>query len=85
MPLQISPPAGETIEQILVAIETALPGARVEVSGQGGRFEIRVVSGAFAGKNPLGRQRLVYAAIAPLMKGERAPLHAVDKLETLLP
>jgi acid stress-induced BolA-like protein IbaG/YrbA len=85
MPLQISPPAHETIEQILRAIENALPGAEVKVAGEGGRFEIRVVSEAFAGKNSLARQRIVYSAIAPLMKGESAAVHAVDRLETLLP
>jgi hypothetical protein len=28
---------------------------------------------------------LVYKAIAPLMQGERAPVHAVDQLETKVP
>ena len=85
MPLQISPPAHETVGQILRAIEHALPGAGVKVEGEAGRFRIRVVSEAFVGKSLLAQQRLVYSAIAPLMKGEGAPVHAIDQLETSLP
>ena len=85
MPLQITPPAGETIAQIRAAIEAAISGARVEVGGEGGRFKIQVVSEVFSGKNTLAKQRMVYSAIAHLMKGEGAPIHAVEKLETLTP
>ena len=53
MPLQITPPAGETIAQIRAAIEAAISGARVEVGGEGGRFKIQVVSEVFSGKNTL--------------------------------
>ena len=63
MALQIHPPPRETIERIHDAIAEALPGSSVEVHGSGGHFEIRVVSDAFAGKNKLARQRLVYGAI----------------------
>jgi acid stress-induced BolA-like protein IbaG/YrbA len=83
--LQIHPPPREVIGQIRDAIESAIAGAEIEVSGSGGHFEIRVVSDAFAGKNTLARQRLVYAAIAHLMKGDGAPVHAVDRLQTVLP
>jgi len=85
MPLQISPPAAETIQRIRSAILETLPTATVEVSGSGGHFQIRVVSGAFEGENTLRRQRRVYAAIASLMKGNDAPVHAVDHLETVVP
>ncbi len=85
MALQIHPPPREVIGQIRDAIESAIEGAVVEVSGGGGHFEIRVVSDVFADKNTLARQRLVYAAIAHLMKGDGAPLPAVDRLQTLLP
>jgi hypothetical protein len=33
----------------------------------------------------LESQRLVYSAIAHLMKGDLAPVHAVDKLKTRVP
>jgi len=67
------------------AIETKLPGAQVEVTGGGGHYSIVVVSPAFAGKSMLESQRLVYGAIAPLMAGDLAPVHAVDSLRTRAP
>jgi acid stress-induced BolA-like protein IbaG/YrbA len=68
------------------AIEARLPEARVQVaSASPGHFEIRVVSEAFAGKSRVQQQQLVYAAIAHLMSGDMAPVHAIDRMETLLP
>ncbi len=73
------------VQQMHAAITTALPGAEVHVgSNSPGHFELRVVSGAFAGLSRLKQQQLVYAAIAPLMKGEGAPVHAIDRLDTVL-
>ena len=85
MALQIHPPPRETIEQIESAILEAIPDAKVEVNGSGGHFEISVVSSVFEGKNTLAKQRIVYSAIADLMKGDAAPVHAVDRLETRTP
>jgi acid stress-induced BolA-like protein IbaG/YrbA len=85
VPLQIHAPAGETTARIEAAIRNALPGCEVEARGAGGHFEIRVVSAAFEGRSRLQRQRLVYQAIAPLMQGPDAPVHAVDRLETATP
>lgn len=63
-------------------IEKAMPDARVEVAGDDGvHFEARVVSPVFAGKLPLARHRLVYAALGDLMGGE---IHALS-LKTLTP
>lgn len=73
------------IGKLRAAIEAALPCEKVDVRGSGGHFEICVVSNEFAGKNTLAKQRLVYGAIAHLMKGDGAPVHAIDKLETLTP
>ena len=67
------------------SIEKAIPDAEVQVSGSGGHFTIQVVSDVFEGKNRVQSQRLVYSAIAHLMKGDAAPVHAVDKLTTLVP
>jgi acid stress-induced BolA-like protein IbaG/YrbA len=68
------------------AIAQSLPGADVRVSaGSPGHFNISVVSEEFRGKTRLACQRLVYKAIAPLMQGDRAPVHAVDQLETKVP
>lgn len=63
-------------------IESALPGTRAEVQGGGGHFTISVVGPVFAGKSMLEQQRLVYTAITELMRGDDAPIHAVDKLTT---
>jgi len=79
-------PAGGVSAQIHAAISAGLPGAQILVTaGQPGHFQIAVTSAEFAGKNRLSCQRLVYKAISHLMQGERAPVHAVDRLETKLP
>jgi len=68
------------------SIETTLPGATVEVTPVSpGHFEIRVVSDAFEGKSSVQQQQVVYGAIAHLMKGDAAPVHAIDRLQTALP
>ena len=85
MALQIHAPPDEVIGKIRAAIEAALPCEKVDVRGSGGHFEIRVVSSAFKGKNTLAKQRLVLGAIAGLMKGDGAPVHAIDVLETREP
>ena len=67
-------------EQMKTAIEQAIDGSTARVSGGGGHFEIEVVSEQFAGKRILEQQRLVYSAIAHLMAGDAAPVHAVDRM-----
>jgi acid stress-induced BolA-like protein IbaG/YrbA len=70
-------------EQLHRAILAKLPGSEVEVTiGSPGHYSIAVTSAEFIGKNTLARQRLVYAAITPLMAGDSAPVHAIDKLVT---
>ena len=69
----------ETIQKL---IETGLPDARVQVSGEDGvHFEATVVSEAFRGKLPLARHRLVYATLGDLMGGA---IHALA-LKTVTP
>ncbi len=71
---------------IKAAILEKIPGANVVVApGSGGHYTIEVVSSAFAGKSMLESQRLVYGAIAHLMAGDAAPVHAVDSLKTRTP
>ena len=72
-------------EAVREAIVRAMPDAKVRVEGGGGHYAIEVVSTAFAGKGMLDSQRLVYAAIAPFLKGDGAPVHAVDSLHTRTP
>jgi acid stress-induced BolA-like protein IbaG/YrbA len=74
--------AGDVCAAIRDAIAAKIPGARVEVTGGGGHYAIDVASAEFAGKSMLACQRLVYEAITHLMAGDRAPVHAVDRLTT---
>ena len=75
---------GSVIDALREAIERQVPDSRAEVNG-GGHYTIEVTSPVFAGKNMLQSQRLVYSAIADLMKGDMAPVHAVDSLKTRTP
>lgn len=86
MALQILNQPDEVLGKIKAAIESQIDGARVEVSSMSpGHFEIRVVSEAFAGLSRVKQQQLVYGAITPLMSGDAPPVHAVDRLETVVP
>ncbi len=72
-----------TIDAITKAIQTAIPGATVNVTpGSGGHYSLHVKSEAFRGKNMVESHRLVYGAIASLMSGDQAPVHAIDSLKT---
>jgi acid stress-induced BolA-like protein IbaG/YrbA len=73
---------GSVTDAIAQAIRGAIDGAHVEVTGGGGHYAIVVTSSAFAGKSTLESQRMVYGAIGFLMKGDAAPVHAVDSLRT---
>jgi acid stress-induced BolA-like protein IbaG/YrbA len=73
---------GDVVSAIRAAIEEKIAGARAEVEGGGGHYSIVVTSREFEGKSMLASQRLVYGAIAHLMAGDRAPVHAVDSLKT---
>ena len=77
--------SGSVLDALRDAIVKEIPDAKVEVAGGGGHFTVDVVSAAFAGKNVLQSQRLVYAAIAHLMSGDMAPVHAIDSLTTRVP
>ena len=72
-------------EQIKQAIESQVPESAVEVGGDGRHFEIQVISPVFEGKRTLEKQRIVYAALNELMAGSNAPVHAIARLDTLVP
>lgn len=76
---------GSVTETVKRAIEEKIEGATAQVAGGGGHYEIEVTAAAFAGKSTLERQRLVLTAIAHLMAGDAAPVHAVDSLKTRTP
>lgn len=89
MPLQIlSEPSNpeRVASDLRSAIESAIPGASAEVRAAGaGHFEISVVSETFEGQTRVRQQQAVYAAIAHLIRGDVAPVHAIDRLETRTP
>ena len=67
-------------EEIRARIRAALPDAEVSVNdttGGGDHFAATVVSSAFAGKGPVERHRLVYAALGAAITGPAAPIHAL--------
>jgi stress-induced morphogen len=81
-PVDIEP----LVRDLRERIERELPGALARVRATGaGHFEIEVECAAFAGKPRVRQHQMVYAAIAPLMKGDAAPVHAVDKLDCRAP
>jgi stress-induced morphogen len=76
-----------TTDDISGRIKAAIPDAQVSVAdttGTGDHFAATVVSSAFAGKGPVDRHRLVYAALAEVIHGPAAPIHALA-LTTVTP
>jgi acid stress-induced BolA-like protein IbaG/YrbA len=68
-------------EDIKRLIERGLPGAEVQVRGDGHHFEAIVVAPAFAGKTMLQQHQMVYAALGDKMRSE---IHALS-FRTLTP
>jgi len=69
-----------TPDDLSARIRAALPDAIVRVTdttGGGDHFAATVVSAAFAGKGPVDRHRLVYAALGEAIIGSAAPIHAL--------
>ena len=77
----------QRVERIRALLAEALDPARLEVSddshkhaghagarGGQGHFSVEIVSAAFAGKLPLARHRLVYAALGDMMQTD---IHAL--------
>jgi acid stress-induced BolA-like protein IbaG/YrbA len=76
---------GSVIDALREAIEQQIHNSQAKVNGGGGHFSIEVTSPVFAGMSTLESQRLVYGAIAHLMRGDAPPVHAVDNLKTRTP
>nr|WP_207162203.1 BolA/IbaG family iron-sulfur metabolism protein [Thiocapsa imhoffii] len=63
-------------------IRIGLPGATVQVSGDGSHFDAVVISEVFEGLTPIKKQRLVMETVKPqIASGE---LHALS-IKTLTP
>lgn len=73
-------------EEITKRIKTAIPDAIIKVSSASEKhYELSVVSASFTDQPTVKRQQRVYAAISDLMAGDAAPVHAIDRMETLTP
>ncbi len=68
-------------EQVRQYILDGLPCEHVDVQGDGQHFEAVIVSAEFAGKRPIARHQLVYAALGERMREE---IHALS-MRTLTP
>ena len=75
-------PPPEKCEAGASTAQGAIAGAHCHVTGGNGHYSLVVSAPAFKGLSMLASQRLVYAAIAHLMKGAAPPIHAVDSLQT---
>jgi acid stress-induced BolA-like protein IbaG/YrbA len=70
-----------TPELIHGYIKAGLDCTHLEVEGDGQHFSALIVSPAFAGKRPIQRHQLVYAALGERMREE---IHALS-MKTLTP
>ena len=68
-------------DEIKAIIETGMPGASVEVDGDGTHFEALIVADTFIGKTLLERHKLVYGVLGEAMKEK---IHALS-LKTYTP
>ncbi|MBK1644827.1 BolA family protein [Thiocapsa imhoffii] len=69
-------------EAVAELIRIGLPGATVQVSGDGSHFDAVVISEVFEGLTPIKKQRLVMETVKPqIASGE---LHALS-IKTLTP
>ncbi len=50
-------------EQLTSILQAAFPKADVVITGQGGKFDLRIVDDQFEGKRTLARQQAVYAPL----------------------
>lgn len=76
------PTESSVLDALRTSVLDKLPDAEVEATGGGGHYSLRVVSSAFTGKSMVESHRMVLSAIAHLMKGDDAPVHAIDSLVT---
>ena len=63
-------------ERVKALIESGLPGATVEVTGDGRHFEAVVVCAAFEGKSLIQRHRMVLATVNAEIASDE--LHALS-------
>jgi acid stress-induced BolA-like protein IbaG/YrbA len=52
-------------DQLSQILQQAFPQAEIVVSGQAGKFDLRIVDAEFEGKRTVARQQAVYAPLNP--------------------
>ncbi len=65
-----------TEDEIKTLVMAGMPGAAVEIGGDGYHIDVTVVSDAFAGLSKVRRQQLVYGVLADAIRS--GALHAVN-------
>jgi len=65
-----------TEAQVAELIKAGMNCESVEVEGDGQHFYVSVISSEFAGKRPIARQQMVYAAVKEQI--ESGELHALS-------
>jgi len=65
-------------ERVKALVEAGFDEAMVAVQGGGGKFQVRVVSPAFAGLTTVRKQQLVYACLNEAIAD--GSIHAVEML-----
>ncbi len=63
------------IDEVQARLAAAFENAEIAVTGEGNRFEVRVVTEAFTGLSRVRRQQAVYAAIREFI--DSGAIHAV--------
>lgn len=62
-------------EQLAQILKQAFPKAEIHVTGEGGKFDLRIVDDIFEGKRTVARQQTVYAPLNEYIKS--GVVHAV--------
>lgn len=50
-------------EQLSQILQQAFPQAEIQVTGQAGKFDLRIVDAGFEGKRTVARQQAIYAPL----------------------
>jgi len=70
------------MDYFIELVEKAIPDSKADISGDGSKFEARVVSQAFDGQSTIKRHKMVYAVLDEHIKS--GAIHALT-IKTLTP
>jgi acid stress-induced BolA-like protein IbaG/YrbA len=63
-------------DEIARVLTQALPGATIDVQGDGYKYQVNVISGSFAGLNRVKRQQVIYKLLNEYIQS--GAIHAVN-------